>query len=101
MMLSIRGLYQILAYVYEISELRTIQKGKLLFPIFFSHRLQPFFYYFHNSHEIKHFFPLYLFQKCFPTCHTCCVCRKTICEQLQFGIVCKPSIIESRLDRII
>ena len=54
MMLSIRGLYQILAYVYEISEQRTIQKGKLLFPIFFSHRLQPFFYYFHNSHEIKH-----------------------------------------------
>ena len=57
MMLSIRGLYQILAYMYEMPGLRTIQKGKLLFPIFFSHRLQPFSYYFHNSPEIKHFFP--------------------------------------------
>ena len=73
----------------------------LLSPISFSHRLQPFLYYFHNSLEIKRFFPLNLFQKCFPTNYTCCVCSKTFSEQLQFGIVCKPSIIESRLNRII
>ena len=73
----------------------------LLSPISFSHRLQPFLYYFHNSLEIKSFFPLNLFQKCFPANYTCCVCRKTFCKQLQFGIVCKPSIIESRLNRII
>ena len=70
----------------------------LLFPISFSHRLQSFSYYFHNRNKIKRFFPLNLFQKCFPANYTCCVCRKTFCEQLQFGIVCKPSIIESRLD---
>ena len=73
----------------------------LLSPISFCHRLQPFLYYFHNSLEIKSFFPLNLFQKCFPANYTCCVCRKTFCKQLQFGIVCKPSIIESRLNRII
>ena len=73
----------------------------LLSPISFSHRLQPFLYYFHNSLEIKSFFPLNLFQKCFPANYTCCVCLKTFCKQLQFGIVCKPSIIESRLNRII
>ena len=73
----------------------------LLPPISFSHRLQPFLYYFHNSLEIKSFFPLNLFQKCLPANYTCCVCRKTFSEQLQFGIVCKSPIIESRLNRII
>ena len=68
--------------------------NELLSPISFCHRLQPFLYYFHNSLEIKSFFPLNLFQKCFPANYTCCVCRKTFCKQLQFGIVCKPSIIE-------
>ena len=66
----------------------------LLSPISFYHRLQPFLYYFHNSLEIKRFFPLNLFQKCFPANYTCCVCRKTFCKQLQFGIVYKPSITE-------
>ena len=66
----------------------------LLSPISFSHRLQPFLYYFHNSLEIKSFFPLNLFQKCFTANYTCCVCRKTFCKQLQFGIVYKPSITE-------
>ena len=66
----------------------------LLSPISFCHRLQPFLYYFHNSLEIKSFFPLNLFQKCFPANYTCCVCHKTFCKQLQFGIVCKPSITE-------
>ena len=54
----------------------------LLSPISFSHRLQPFLYYFHNSLEIKSFFPLNLFQKCFPANYTCCVCRKTFCKQM-------------------
>ena len=66
----------------------------LLSPISFCHRLQPFLYYFHNSLEIKSFFPLNLFQKCFPANYTCCICRKTFCKQLQFGIVYKPSITE-------
>ena len=43
----------------------------LLSPISFCHRLQPFLYYFHNSLEIKSFFPLNLFQKCFPASYTC------------------------------
>ena len=66
----------------------------LLSPISFCHRLKPFLFYFHNSLEIKSFFPLNLFQKCFPANYTCCVCRKTFCKQLQFGIVYKPSITE-------
>ena len=73
----------------------------LLSPISFSHRLQPFPYYFHNSLEIKSFFPLNLFQKCFPANYTCCVCCKTFCKQLQFGIVCKPSITEKKSGNIL